>query len=55
MLHVAIARRMEKNDDHHNFCLRHRGITMIFSLFCWFYRIFAIMASKNLQKSSAIQ
>lgn len=55
MLYMLVARRMKKDDNHHKFSLRHRGITMIFSLFIDSSVYFTINKSKNLQNSSAIQ
>lgn len=55
MLQTTVSRIMKKNQNEHDFCLGHGGITMIFAFFAGLSIYFVIMASKNLQNSSAIQ
>ena len=55
MLQTTVSRVMEKYHDEHDFRFGHGGITMIFTLCSRLSVYFVIMASKNLQKSSAIQ
>lgn len=55
MLQAMVSRVMEKYHDKHDFSLGHGGVTVIFAFCCRFKRIFRLMASKNLQNSSAIQ
>ena len=54
VLQAAVAGVVEKYHDEHHFRLRQRRITVIIALVS-FMVYFSIMASKNLQKSSAIQ
>lgn len=53
MFKATITRIVEKDHYQHNFCLWHCRISMIFPV--GFSVYFAVIASKNLQKSSAIQ
>jgi hypothetical protein len=55
MLQAPITGVMKKNQYQHDFRLGHGGGTVIFSFLICFQRVFAIISSKNLQKSSAIQ
>ena len=55
MFQTTVSQIMKKYQDEHDFCFGHGRITMIFAFCGWLKCIFCIMASKNLQDSSARQ